>query len=571
MPSLATYLTYREHSKDVQPFRDTKLREEAVRKAAFANQKLTPEELNVAKKRGEMLKRTIDALDEYSQTKTEDVESVTQTFLGETTGLLATAGVGIGKIYQSTDSGQKLTKYLASKMGSLKDSAPHVIPGAAGLLFGIVSSLPLLFSLTKVEIETPRIARFETLKGELANTKDFAILTDEQIAQANEAAKRIEVPKPKPTEKGLFSSLNIFAQVKSYMDIVAKRAIYNKDKTEFESVQAKKAAAVTADTFTEKELGKAEETRDITQRLVHKIDLESQDYIERVFKILDVTSMCLFGFGVVGYWAVEKAMDLCKVKNAKTKNIISVGSALAGVILLNSKVAEYRNNAIRIARHKKMNEVLADPTNFLKEPKNKLNPNFIKAEQPKKSGILSFLKEFKTDLIEYENYNKTKRQEDKKFKLAVRNLKLTPEQMKEARLNQVNLFKAINTADTNKKKYEEAYEIFVTLLSTPMGLIATTCGNALGYALHKIKKAPSSHMPLYSIIGTVAGLIPAIGIELYTTIQVRQASRVAYMKAQEDLKDKSQYLDYSKVRLEENPFLRLSFKNENPTFSKFKY
>lgn len=570
MPSLATYLTYREHSKDVQTFRNDKLREDAVRKAAFANHKLTSEELSLAKKRGEMLKRTIDALDEYSQTKTEDVESVTQTFLGETTGLLAGAGVGIGKIYQSTESGKRLTSFIASKMGSLKDSAPHVIPGTTGLLFGIVSSLPLLFSLTKVEIETPRIARFETLKGELSNTKDFAILTDEQIAQANENAKRIDVPKPKPTEKGLISSLNIFAQVKSYMDIVTKRAIYNKDKTEFENTQAKKASLTTADTFNEKDLGKAEETREITQRLVHKIDLESQDYIERVFKILDVASMCLFGFGVVGYWAIEKAMDLCKVKNAKTKNFVSVGSALAGVILLNSKVAEYRNNAIRIARHKKMNEVLADPTNFLKTPKHNINPNTVKVEKPKKTGLVAFLKEFKNDLTEYEKYNKTKRQEDKKFKLAVRNMKLSPQQMEDARLNQVNLFKSINAADNNKEKYEEAYEIFVTLLSTPMGLVATTCGNAFGYALHKIKNAPKSHMPLYSIIGTVAGLIPAIGIELYTTIQVRQASRVAYMKAQDDLKDKKQFLDYSKVKLEENPFLRLSFKNESPAFAKFK-
>lgn len=563
-------MTYRDYSKEVQPFRDAKQREEAARRAAFENINLSKEELDVAKKRGEMLKRTIDALDEYSQTKTEDVESVTQTVLGEVTGLLVTTGVGIGKIYQSTDSGQNLTKKIASKMGSLKDSAPHVIPGAAGLIFGIFSSLPLLFSLTKIEIETPRVARFETLKGELSNTNDFAILTDEQIAQAEAEAKVIDVPKPKPTEKSLLSSLNIFAQIKSYMDIIAKRAIYRKDKEEFETNQSKKAGATTVGMFTEAELEKADETRDITQRLVHKIDLESQDYIERMFKILDVTSMCLFGIGVVGYWAIEKAMDLCKIKNPKFKSTFSVLSALAGVIVLNSKVAEYRNNAIRIARHKQMNEVLADPTNFLKTPDKKPDANSMKVDEPKKLGLLAFLRQFKRDKDDYENYTKTKMQEDKKFKLAVRNLKLSPEQMSEAKLNQINLFKTINIADTKKKKYEEAYEIFVTLLSTPMGLIATTLGNALGYSLHKIRKAPSSHMPLYSIIGTVAGLLPATAIELYTTIQVRQAARVAYMKAQEDLDNKSQFLDYSKVRLEDNPFLRLSFKQDNPTFAMFK-
>ena len=66
---------------DVQSFRREKLRDEAVRKAAFALHKPTDEELKLAQKRADVFKRTIDALDEYSQTKTEDVESVTQTVL----------------------------------------------------------------------------------------------------------------------------------------------------------------------------------------------------------------------------------------------------------------------------------------------------------------------------------------------------------------------------------------------------------------------------------------------------------------------------------------------------------
>lgn len=570
MQHLATYLTYRDHINEVSQFRRESRVKEAVRKAAFRDKVLTPEELSLAKKRADVLKRTIDTLDEYSQTKTEDVESVTQTALGEITAILTTAGVGLGKAFQSTKTGKRWTKGLETKLGSLKAAAPHLIPGISGLLFAITSSLPVLMGLVTIEIQTPRIARFEALKGEKFNTKDFAILTDEQIAQAKKEAQAIDVPVPKTTDKSVLSSLNIVEQVKSYMDIVAKRAVYRKDKERFETASENKITAAKNEVFTAEEYAKADETREITKRLVNKIDLEAQDYIERVFKILDVTSMCLFGFGVVGYWALEKAMSMLKITNGKFKSAFSAIASIAGVVMLNSKIAEFRNSAIRISRHKQMKDLLSDPTNFLKTPKKNIDEKNIKVDSPEELGLFGFLKQFLQDRKDYELYVKTQMVEDRKFNLAVRNLKLSPEQLNEARLNHLNLFKTVNVVDNNKKKFEEAFEIFATMLSTPMGLIAATMGSAFGWALHHIKKAPKSHMPIYSIIGTVVGLVPAIAIELYTTIQSRKAARVAYMLAQNELDDKRRFLNYSKVQTDENPLLRMSFKQKNKTFSNFK-
>lgn len=570
MPHLATFLTYREHMNEVQPFRKEKLREEVARKAAFVAKKPTQDELKLAQKRAEAFKRTIDALDEYSQTKTEDVESVTQTVLGQILIILGVMGAGLGNMFQSTDTGRNLTQKLASKMGSLSKYAPKVIPSAVGLIFTSIASIPILKSMMTIDVQTPRIARFETLKGELSHTNDFAILTDEQIEQAKRDSKDISIPKPKTTDKSLLSSLNIFAQIKSYLEIVAKRAIYRKDRETFETTKTKKAQAAKNLTFSKAELEKAEETKDITQRLVHKLDLESQDYIERVFKILDVTSISLFGIGVIGFWGIEKLIDMCKVNSSALRKSMSGLIALGSVIILNSKIAEYRNNAIRIARHKEMNKLLQDPTNFLKTPKINIDTQNIKVEEPKKKSLYAFLKEFAKDKKDYEIYTKTKMQEDKKFKLAARDLKLSAEQKAEAKANQINLFKAINIVDKNKEKYEEIYEIIVTLLSTPMGLLATALGNAFGLTLHALKKAPESKTPLYSIIGTIAGLAPAIAIELYTTIQTRNASRVGYMQAQKDLNDEKQFLDYSKIQLEDTPFLKLSFKNDNKAFADFK-
>ena len=82
----------------------------------------------------------------------------------------------------------------------------------------------LLFSLTTIEIQTPRMARFEVLKAKLSNLNDYAIFTDSQISEAKKNAEKINI-EPKPTDKSIISSLNIFSQLKSYTDIVAKRVI----------------------------------------------------------------------------------------------------------------------------------------------------------------------------------------------------------------------------------------------------------------------------------------------------------------------------------------------------------
>ena len=123
-----------------------------------------------------------------------------------------------------------------------------------------------------------------------------------------------------------------------------------------------------------------------------------------------------------------------------------------------------------------------------------------------------------------------------------------------------NFIRTATISDEYKRKFEEAYEIFVVLATAPMGLVASALGNGLGWAAHRLRNAPKEKIPLYSILGTVAGLIPAIAIELYTTIEIRKASRVAYMKAQEEIKESKDFIDYNKTANINNSFLNISFK-----------
>ena len=76
MPDLSKYIGYTKYSNDVAAYRESKLKEEKLRQSVFANKKLSQEEFTLARKRGEVLKRNIDALDEYAHTLNEGVESV---------------------------------------------------------------------------------------------------------------------------------------------------------------------------------------------------------------------------------------------------------------------------------------------------------------------------------------------------------------------------------------------------------------------------------------------------------------------------------------------------------------
>lgn len=562
MQSLSTYLTYKNHYKDVRPFIEAKQKEDAARKEAYKNTVLSVEDLSLAKKRGEILRRTIDELDEFSQTKTEDVETVTQTLLGESVGVLTALGGGIGWLFQNTATGEKTRKWAQKTLKLSEQSSKSVLPGVSGFLFGVVSSLPLLLPLTTIEIQTPRIARFEALKGPMSNVNDYAILTDEQEAEAKRLAKNIILPKQKSTEKGVVESINIFSEIKSYMDLITKRAFYRKDKADYEKRRIQHSIDIKNTEIQPEQLEKAQETSEIIKRLVNKIDLESQDYIERVFKILDVTSMSLWSMGVIGGIVFDKVLDILKVPQGKFKTGFTIVSALAGVVFLNSKIAEYRNKAIRIARHKKMNELIEDPTNFLASPKKLTNTSKINNPPVENKSVFGFIKEFKQDIKDYAQYTQTTMLDNKKFKLAARNINLSQEQIKDAKQRRMDIFNTINIVDNNKKKFEETYEIFVTLLSSPLGLAATALGNAGAWLVHNLKKAPESHFKYYSIAGTLTSLMPAIGIELYTTIETRKAARVAYMTAQKQLDNKEVFVDLPKSKIDENQFLKLSFRKK---------
>ena len=66
MPLLDTYLTYKAHVNDVPMYRAAMHEKENAGKAAFADKKLTPDELSLAAKRGELVKRVIDYTDEFA-------------------------------------------------------------------------------------------------------------------------------------------------------------------------------------------------------------------------------------------------------------------------------------------------------------------------------------------------------------------------------------------------------------------------------------------------------------------------------------------------------------------------
>jgi len=115
--------------------------------------------------RAKVLVNALTSLDEYAQTKAEDVDSTSQTLLYIAVGALSASGTYIGKKLSSTIKNQKLAKVLAPTIG---------------FGFAIASFIPIAKKTVENQVRAIRMARFDGINDKLFHTNNFAILTDEQ-------------------------------------------------------------------------------------------------------------------------------------------------------------------------------------------------------------------------------------------------------------------------------------------------------------------------------------------------------------------------------------------------------
>ena len=271
--------------------------------------------------------------------------------------------------------------------------------------------------------------------------------------------------------------------------------------------------------------------------------MASQDYSENVeFTASAVTTIGGIG-GLISAklidWIMKKG-NVLKGKRELVKLGVGATSFIAGVIIS----SRLKKNASRVGRFKAKQEILNNPENYIYVDDEKLKEEQNAPVKKKKSmNIFASFAEMYKNAKEYDNYQKENQETIFKQRKAREFIKLTPEQEKEAKNLRINLFKTFDKVDEKSQKYSESVEALGEMASSVLDLIKNSVVLLIPISFLPISEKRNS---LFSsvLITVIPALAATLGFDYLVTQEQKKASRVAEMKAIQDLDDYKNYVNY---------------------------
>ena len=497
-------------------------------------------------------------MDEYSQKNAEDMEVATEMAASQAISVVNYIGLGAGLLTMAIPPVARGLESLAKKYPKL--SIPiMMLPTALGYIASIIASFPIMAWAAKTQVGASRQGRFEAMRKDLSNPNSFAVLTDEQLKQAQQDAQNITIPEE--TNKKDLINLGFKDVLKNLKKLIKRDKEYEQQRAEFDK-KLKENETHFNEQISEVDKQKAQRDQQLLTKLVEKIDIASQDYAENVELATNCTTMAALGSGFLTGWLAKKAMQLLHVNAAKSyaksiPYIVGIGVSLIGSVLSN----KVQKQASRIGRFKARQELMKNPDTLVYvDDKEAAKIQDVKPlEEKKKPNMIKFLIQVFKDNKEYENYKKTEGIKDKKLHKAIENIKLSDEQLKEAKTLQQNTFKTFNAVDEKSQTYAESVEALGQSIQIPVAMLGSLAGLGIGFLLNRktiknINMIADSQVSqtisnaVAKILGpTVIGMMPAFVLEYIITKEQKKASRVADMLAIKDLNDYRHFVDYKNL------------------------
>ena len=486
-------------------------------------------------KRAKILVNTLTTLDEYAQTKAEDIDSVSQTLLYIAVGALGAIGTFAGKKLSKMTKSQKLAKTL---------------PSAMGIGFALLTFLPVVRSTVINQVRANRMARFDGIHSDkLFSNNNFAVLTDEQQKEVEKNAKNIS-DKEIPAEDTGINRANIFNSFSVFKDLTMKQGEFKYLKNLHDKKMAEDSNKLKTVKFSDEEKKQSVKDQKLFTRILKKVDMEAHYPLERIEKAVNVAYSSLFAGGVLEYLASDGILNLLKVKNKIIRPVLSWGLPVLTIMSLNKQLANFLNDAVKAVRYKKMQEFVNNPNNFKDCTETEINKAEVKENKKEKPGFFDFFKQTFKDIDEYKKYQRTKRIEEKKIAQAVKTLNLSEKQKSQAVLLRRNAEMTINTLDDQTQKYASAMETITESTTIPLDIIAPVIGTFTADKLHKTI-SPKGHFGLlYKGLGALIAFLPAAMSEIYFVGQQRKAKRCAVLIANNQLQNTDKFLDPSQKEAE---------------------
>ena len=499
--------------------------------------KQNPQEYNPEDvQRGKTLLRAIDIMDEYSQKRAQNMEVAANSGIESALMLMIFAGGALGGVVSKFKPVQNLMVKMAKKFKLNTEFTKGFVPMLAGILVGTVASFPLQAWAAKIQVEASRKGRFEAMRKDLKSPNGFAILTPEQIQAAK---RRMQAIPPESDAKKL--SAKLFGGMNNLKEMAVDSKEYRIQRNLFEAQLAEQQAHLN-DSMSAEEIEKAKKEQQLLTKLVEKIDIASQDYAQNAEMGISILTNSLLAGGFLTGFIANKILSAFKVQSAGKIQTITQGISLIATIAAGIWGSLIAKDASRVGRFKIKQELAKNPENLVYISDDKAKTIGDVQITKKKKGMIPFLKEAWANRKEYLQYQKTTAKDEKRFYKAVETLKLTPEQLKDAKRLQKNTFMTFNTVDEKSQKYSESVEALGESVSQFVVNITSLIAFGLIGILQKDKKAAGKFENILAGIGpAMLAMIPAILLDIYITKEQKNASRVADMLAINELSDYRQF------------------------------
>ena len=554
------YKKYREYVPEYKQWKEERNNQEAKRLEYI---KRNPDAVNKDDlQRSKALLHAIDVMDEYSQKNAEDMEVATEMAAGQAIEIVNMAGLGAGMLTMALPPVSKGLNSLSKKYPKLVFPI-MMIPTAIGYVASIVASFPIMAWAAKTQVGASRQGRFEAMRKDLNNPNSFAVLTDEQLKQAQNDAQNITLPEE--NEKKDLINLGFKDVFKNLKKLVKKDKEYEKQRAEFDK-KLKENEKHFNNSLSEKDIQKAKRDQQLLTKLVEKIDIASQDYAENVEMATNFANIAAIGSGFLTGWIANKILKLLKLNQAAgyakaIPYVVGIGVSMVAAVYS----AKIQKQASRIGRFKARQELMNTPDTlvYVDDEKASQIKDAKSIEEKKKPNIFKFLLQVIKDNKEYEQYKKTEGLKDKKLHKAIEKLQLTDEQLKEAKALQQNTFKTFNAVDEKSQTYAESVEALGQSIQMPVAMVGSLLGMGIGFLLNRksmknlknIKDSQINSVILNAVSkvvgGIVVGLLPVFALEYYITKEQKKASRVADMLAIKELGDYRHFVDYNNLQPKE--------------------
>lgn len=492
--------------------------------------------------RTKILLNIVDMMDKSIIHKSDNISVAFESATSLGLGYAAVGGSALGFLISKLDFMQKFIQKSVQKFPKSKNIIKISMATTSGVL-GVLAAYPIYTMLSKMESKIYRKRRFDTMEKELQDSKIFVVLDEKQ---KTDFSKNIEEIRNNKKDLEINIAKNELKNIKQ----VAKEAWnYDKEQTKFKE-KYQKDESFYEEELTEKEIKNAKKDKALLLTLIKELNMKSQSYTEKMEKITNNIIALSFALGslfTLGYESIAKKLNL---KTSSLPAGVGISLFIASTFFANWA----QRRASLVGKFKAKQELMQNPEQLIyvsNKKTNTINDEEVCYESSSNNNSLKFLKEFFQNNKEYNKWKKTNSLTGKDISKAMENIEVSPEQLKDGKRLQQNLFKTLYKVDKNTQNYTNKLEMLSETVKYPITLTLGTVGSVLGFKhLARLRNATNSkdilsHSVKY--LGTISLFtIPTMIVNSFFAKAKKFGARISDMMTMKDLEDYRFFADYSR-------------------------